>query len=390
MNLIIKFLFRLRNGYKNAVVLIIDLLIPINNWHSNKFNSQKNILLVRTDAIGDYVLFRNFIDSIKNSDKYNTYNFFLLGNIAYRELALEYEKKKITNYFWIDNKKLWESKIYQRLFLLKLSFYSFQEIINSAYSRNYLVDQVLISKIKSKRKIGFESDNINSTFKELVFSNSYYTSIISSDKETKFEFDRNKEFFQKFLNISIGLDKPSIHFDKYSGVYKKYKSCLIIFPGASQLHKQWGVENFSELIRYLLLNDSRLIVITGSKVDIIQANKIIENVGLHTRLINLTGQTKLTDLAELLSEADLLISNDTVAVHLAAAVGTKVISILNGQHYGRFCPYPDGAHVTAIYPPDIEAMSNEERFIKYRYDSDLDIKTISPKTIIKAVKEQLN
>ena len=63
--------------------------------------------------------------------------------------------------------------------------------------------------------------------------------------------------------------------------------------------------------------------------------------------------TNLAELAELLRSAELLISNETSAVHIAVAVSTPSVCVLGGGHYGRFMPYPSdiagGMSVVAIH-----------------------------------------
>ena len=55
--------------------------------------------------------------------------------------------------------------------------------------------------------------------------------------------------------------------------------------------------------------------------------------------IDLVGKTSLVELVELLRNALLVLSNETSAVHIGAAVGAPVICILGGGHFGRFLPY---------------------------------------------------
>ena len=79
-------------------------------------------------------------------------------------------------------------------------------------------------------------------------------------------------------------------------------------------------------------------------------------------------------------------------MHFAAAVGTPFICISNGNHFGRFNPYPKEMHIKCkyIYPDDIENNLNHLDYLeKYRYDSNLDIDSISPIKIIKALPELL-
>jgi ADP-heptose:LPS heptosyltransferase len=52
------------------------------------------------------------------------------------------------------------------------------------------------------------------------------------------------------------------------------------------------------------------------------------------------GQTTLPELAGVIANAKLTVTNDTSAAHLAAALCTPAVAILGGGHFGRFLPYP--------------------------------------------------
>ncbi len=55
--------------------------------------------------------------------------------------------------------------------------------------------------------------------------------------------------------------------------------------------------------------------------------------------MNLAAKTTLPEFVEVIRRAKILVSNDTAAVHISAAVGTPSVCILGGGHYGRFLPY---------------------------------------------------
>jgi ADP-heptose:LPS heptosyltransferase len=93
-----------------------------------------------------------------------------------------------------------------------------------------------------------------------------------------------------------------------------------------------------------------------------------------------------------LSSAQLLISNDTSAAHIAAAVKTPFICISNGNHILRFHPYPREIFDKAfyIYPEEISShIGNPEYLEKFRFASDLDINSISVEKVKEAVKKVL-
>ena len=61
------------------------------------------------------------------------------------------------------------------------------------------------------------------------------------------------------------------------------------------------------------------------------------------RLIDLSGKTDLPSLAGVLSLARAVVSNDSGAMHLAAAVGAKVVAIFGATNEKRTSPLASGA-----------------------------------------------
>ena len=57
-------------------------------------------------------------------------------------------------------------------------------------------------------------------------------------------------------------------------------------------------------------------------------------------LQNLFGQITLVDLAGLLSQSRLAISDDTRTTHIAASEETPSVCISGGGYFGGFVPYP--------------------------------------------------
>ena len=86
-----------------------------------------------------------------------------------------------------------------------------------------------------------------------------------------------------------------------------------------------------------------------------------------------------------------LISNETCAVHIGAAVNTNTICISNGNHFGRFTPYPEKItrFVKTIYPPEIsDEFQNYFALVKkFHIISDVDINKITPQLMFEESKE---
>ncbi len=111
-----------------------------------------------------------------------------------------------------------------------------------------------------------------------------------------------------------------------------------INPGARWDNKRWPAEHFAELVRQLAARDGtlRFALFGGSSdrtlTDIIQR-------AAPDRCVNFAGRTELPELIELLRRCELLVSNDTGPMHLAAALRKPVISLFGPTSPAQTGPY---------------------------------------------------
>jgi ADP-heptose:LPS heptosyltransferase len=110
----------------------------------------------------------------------------------------------------------------------------------------------------------------------------------------------------------------------------------VLFPGASWIGRAWPVDSFAEIGRRLLKQGYH-IVVAGGPSDASFTTPLVD--ALRPDVWDLSGKTSLSDLAEVLRDAAAILTNETSALHIGAAVGTPVVCILGGGHFGRFAPY---------------------------------------------------
>jgi len=90
--------------------------------------------------------------------------------------------------------------------------------------------------------------------------------------------------------------------------------------------KRWPLERFIETVRQFRKVVPATFLIFGAKGDIVLANEIESPLrSRDSKIVNAAGQTTLRELCAGLALCDLLLTNDTGPMHLAAAVGTRVI-----------------------------------------------------------------
>ncbi|MGA8139752.1 MAG: glycosyltransferase family 9 protein, partial [Desulfobaccales bacterium] len=88
------------------------------------------------------------------------------------------------------------------------------------------------------------------------------------------------------------------------------------------------------------------VAITGSAADGGLAAEILHK--LEGPALNLAGRTSLAELAALLRQASLVVTPDTGAMHLAAALGTRVVALFGPTAPWRTGPYGDGHAVLRL------------------------------------------
>ena len=99
-------------------------------------------------------------------------------------------------------------------------------------------------------------------------------------------------------------------------------------PGATYGEaKCWPLEKFVELGKRLKQTYDASILIFGSSRPKEQELNATIAEGIGEGCLNLSGQTSLLELASLLRQCHLLVTNDTGTMHVAAAVGTRVVAI---------------------------------------------------------------
>ncbi len=146
------------------------------------------------------------------------------------------------------------------------------------------------------------------------------------------------------LELYTGRDDDAYADELFSREGYSSRVVIALNPGASNAVKQWSAEQFSELADALAENVSAKVIIIGGKEDAALAASIAG----HTKKIRplmLAGKTTLLQLGSILRKCDLLVSGDTGPLHLATAVGTRVVGLFGSVDPARTGPVGPGHRV---------------------------------------------
>jgi len=140
------------------------------------------------------------------------------------------------------------------------------------------------------------------------------------------------------LFISNAIKTKISEYLKAKNIHPENKF-ICIAPGSVWYTKRYPKEKFTELCDLLLEKDFK-IFLTGGIADKSISEFILKNT-INKNVIDTTGEFSFKESAELISRAELLITNDSAPLHLANAVGTKVFAIF-GATIPAFGFYPYG------------------------------------------------
>ncbi len=117
---------------------------------------------------------------------------------------------------------------------------------------------------------------------------------------------------------------------------------VVFAPGAAYGRaKQWPPERFAELAN-LVVEQGSHVVLVGSKADAPVCRQIGGQVVHVNRVIDLSGRTSLPELADVLPGSRAVVSNDSGAMHLAGAVGARVIAVFGSTNERGTAPLTSG------------------------------------------------
>jgi lipopolysaccharide heptosyltransferase II len=155
--------------------------------------------------------------------------------------------------------------------------------------------------------------------------------------EVQRQLDLVRHIGVEAMNKRLFLDIPRAAFDNLDGILGPLRTTIdeavVIHAGATAASRRYPAEQFAVAADRLAQIWKGPIIFTGVESE----RQLIETIRTRMTALSysLVGRLRLQDLAALLTRARVLISNNTGAVHVAAAVGTPVVdlyALTNPQH----------------------------------------------------------
>lgn len=310
---------------------------------------RKRILISRQDSVGDLVMFSASLPLYRQLFK-EDYLVLLVKDSGY-EIA---EKCPYVDEVWsLPERKFRRSFLERWRWCRKLSQARFDIAIKGAYSSSFTELDCLIGWTHAPHRIAHQClDSIRRRDRE----GPYFTELVSADREWKFEIDRDFDLL-RYLGYKGEVNyKAEVWIQE--GDRSRVASLMsrlngqpyaVLAPGSRHEGKRWKPDHFVETVAELQKRFPLHWIICGTGSEQELCGHIAQRLsGFSVSTENWAGTTTLGELSSLINAAAFLLSNDTSAVHIAAAVHTPTVCILGGGHYGRFYPYPDNSLTIAV------------------------------------------
>lgn len=274
----------------------------------------RRILIVRLDAIGDWILFRNALRALRESRRYAGTHWTILGNPAWRGLAEAFDSDLADEWIWAERRGnlfrkgcenllprcVWHRRVARAQGRLRARLLAsrFDEVLSLQSHRDPLLDELVAGL--APEVVGVRADGLGS---------SMYTRLLDPGPEP-FVFLRNRALVSDLTGepcdvpLSLNLPDPPSRDNR-----------VLFFTGASHWTRRWPRCRWRKLARLL-------------------------SPGLEA--VEAPQDRSLPEFANLVASCMAVVTNDTMALHLAASLGVPVVGIVNGVS-GRdsFWPYPD-------------------------------------------------
>jgi heptosyltransferase III len=296
----------------------------------------KRILISRTDNIGDVILTLPMAGILKNI--FPNCEIFFLGKPYTEEII---KTSKYVDHF-LDFDGLCEKSPHDQInFLTELSL----DLFIHVYPNRKLA--VLAKQAKIPYRLGtrnrwyhlFTCNLLPSLSRKKSLLHEAELNIKLIEKITGHQKIPLNEFWKLY-----GFKKPAIH-QKVRSLIKPDKFNIILHPLSLGSAREWGQDNFSNLIKLLINNPRYNVIITGTQ----RESEVIRNkllIPFQDKLVNTTGQLSLSELVALISHSQGIVAASTGPLHIGAMSGIHTLGLYimtPPMHPGRWKPIGERA-----------------------------------------------
>lgn len=325
----------LRVFFFNSISIFIFIFLKL-KFRKKYPHPQNKILFINSGFLGDNILASLILVNDKLFDQEN--NAYMLLDAKYRILFADYSGSVKLIYYDLDNYR-YELKYRVRL-LKKIINEGFEEVYNINFVRHTIDDELTVIGTCG-RSYAFENNNKLMRFFEGLYTK-HFSKLISVTSGNN--FNELSELIKSITSKDI-VSRTKLYFNQdYNKLILNLtkEEFVIIAPFCSKSIKEYPLENYLELINYIISNYDLSVIVVGDRE--VSFPSIVNK-----KFINLTGHTNLLEVLHLINNCRVFVGNDSGLLHAAIALEKKSIGIVGGGVWGKIYPYGDYTNVDYMH-----------------------------------------
>lgn len=342
----------------------------------SKVAEAKRLFILRPDHLGDLVLFSGALKHIRNrwqtakiSLCMHSYGLELLKHCPHVDRLIDI--RDLQSGLFGDGHLSWlpEFRGVRRLRSMSLRFAELSagwRYISDLAILPVLAPEFhhhnLMSRVPAKVRIGIAGNTTNQTVDDDRIAERWYSTRMDA---TKFAWDQEElevcQSFLEFLGITSKRDDLLPEFWTTQQDIQAAEGYLPRSPGSLLLGLAPSVtsvvgKNLPPLWFRSVVDGLRGykidVAVFGGKDDssvcagVAHALGDLPNVSC---VLNLAGRTGVRELVECMKRCDLILSQETAALHIATALRRPVAGIVGGGHFGRFFPWGNAQLIRVVH-----------------------------------------
>lgn len=292
-----------------------------------------NILCVRLDQMGDVLMTTPALRAVRGQRARTiTLVTSSSGAVAARHIP-EVSDILVYDPPWMKHSDIRTTAELDRDFITELRSRRFDAgIIFNVFTQSALPAALMLYLAEVPLRLGSCRENPYSLLTDWVQDN-------EPSKGIRHEAQRQIELVEaigwKHLDERLSLSVPQSAVQRIASLTSTFhlsNRWVVVHPGASAPSRRYPPHLFTQAIA-LLMKEGWDVIFTGSE----QEAPLIESIrsGLPRHTVSLAGALPFAELAALIQHAPLVLTNNTGPSHIAAAVGTPVVTLYaltNPQH----------------------------------------------------------
>lgn len=300
----------------------------------------RRVLVVKLDAIGDFVLFTAVLPHLKRLFARDHIVLGVNPIVAPLAKGCPYVDEIIP----IDQARF-AAELPYRVEVTDTVRDRYNIVINAMYTRTWQSDNI-VARTRASLKVGFDCLDKDGEENRRASDRVLYTQLIPSSGEWAFEHERYSALIRQLSDDDQTLEfVPDLWIDPTERDWGKrflqerdvdQDHYAIIAPGAGDPIRYWAAEKYAVIATHLVKSYGMNVLILGSSADKALADPILRHSP--DGVLDLSGKTGLREMATLISKCKIFIGPESAAFHMAWATGVPAVCVAGGGHFDRFLP----------------------------------------------------